>query len=195
MAQLNTKIMLSKLWLINPQRKMLKKIQMIQNDSTKISHWSRRDSNISTKRVNSRKEVQATLGVQNLHQNLLEDTSVSSAKSLDTSFRTALSRKLKFVLMGDMRPSIEAKARARTTTPMKKRKWRSLQEEGWPHFRILVKVFIKESFQVLQSQEYFSQGQGVHRQGDGFCRWETTPMGSLESLLRLRSARSWEERD
>jgi hypothetical protein len=51
---------------------------------------------------------------------------VSSAKNLDTLFRTALFGKLKSVLVGDMiRATIEAKARARTTTPMMRRKRRN----------------------------------------------------------------------
>ena len=47
-------------------------------------------------------KVQATLEVQNLHKNLLENTPASSAKSLDISFQTARFGKLKSVLMEDM---------------------------------------------------------------------------------------------
>jgi hypothetical protein len=80
----------------------------------------------SKEKISFRRKDPATLAALNLHQNLLEITPASSAENQDISFQTALSGKLKSVLVEDMiQETTIAKARAKATTLMMRRKRRS----------------------------------------------------------------------
>src|SRR6266566_5400325 len=125
MAQVTEKVMLSRLHQILPRKETSMKIQMTPKVLVRTSHYSREDSSALIRKIYSRRKDPATLAAPNPHQNQQENTPASSAESQVILFRTALYGKLKSVLLGDMIQEAVAKARARATTPMMKRKRRS----------------------------------------------------------------------